>query len=248
MSNSDLLVFSFLILGHVVGDFYLQSRFFVRLKRIKKYKLCPLFLHSLIHGLITFFVLIIFSKLTACNSFVFSFIVLISHFLIDYIKSSLKNSIKWFVIDQFFHLLVIAIIWVLVINKSISIDFLAKKKDLIKNDHVIIIISYLLVLKPASVVISMLLVRWNLIKNRVVTLRDAGQIIGYLERLLILTFIFLNQFSAIGFLLAAKSVFRFGELKEDRDKMMTEYVILGTLTSVAITIFIGVITTLLISI
>lgn len=57
-----------------------------------------------------------------------------------------------------------------------------------------------------------------------------------------ITFILLNQFAAIGFLLAAKSIFRFGELQNDQDKKLTEYVMLGTLISFSISIFIGLAT------
>ena len=71
------------------------------------------------------------------------------------------------------------------------------------------------------------------------TLSLAGQRIGYLERVLILTFVLLNQFSAIGFLIAAKSIFRFGDLTKHQDRKLTEYVLLGTLTSVAMTLAIG---------
>lgn len=36
---------------------------------------------------------------------------------------------------------------------------------------------------------------------------------------------------AVGFLLAAKSVFRFGDLRDDQDRKRTEYVLIGTLLS-----------------
>ena len=55
----------------------------------------------------------------------------------------------------------------------------------------------------------------------------------------VFTFILLNQLPAIGFLLAAKSVFRFGDLRQSDDKKLTEYVMLGTLSSFAITIAVG---------
>ena len=48
-----------------------------------------------------------------------------------------------------------------------------------------------------------------------------------------------QRLSGVGFLLAAKSVFRFGDLKEKNDHKMTEYVMIGTLLSVTITLFIG---------
>ncbi|MCT8250092.1 hypothetical protein [Proteus faecis] len=88
----------------------------------------------------------------------------------------------------------------------------------------------------------MLLKKWTPIAVEGSILVSAGQSIGYLERTLILTFILLNQFVAIGFLLAAKSIFRFGELQNDQDKKLTEYVMLGTLISFSISIFIGLAT------
>ena len=110
----------------------------------------------------------------------------------------------------------------------------------------------MIILKPASIVISKSLSPWDPKKNSTNTPEAgateqpnlAGQRIGYLERTLILTFILLNQFSAIGFLLAAKSVFRFGDLTKDKDKKLTEYVMLGTLTSFTLTILIGLSTNL----
>ena len=52
-------------------------------------------------------------------------------------------------------------------------------------------------------------------------------------------FIITNHFEAIGFLLAAKSIFRFGDLKEAKDRKLTEYVLIGTLLSFGIAILIG---------
>lgn len=60
-------------------------------------------------------------------------------------------------------------------------------------------------------------------------LNRAGRYIGYLERLLLLAFVLTNQLAAAGFLIAAKSVFRFQKANEDRKQ--TEYILLGTLLS-----------------
>jgi len=60
-------------------------------------------------------------------------------------------------------------------------------------------------------------------------LPQAGAIIGNLERALAYLFILSGQPQNIGFLLAAKSVLRFGAAKEDRG--VSEYVIIGTLMS-----------------
>ena len=60
-----------------------------------------------------------------------------------------------------------------------------------------------------------------------------------MERLLILVFVLLGKWEGVGFLLAAKSVFRFGDLKEAHDMRLTEYVLIGTLLSFGIAIFVA---------
>jgi hypothetical protein len=58
-----------------------------------------------------------------------------------------------------------------------------------------------------------------------------GMVIGRLERALIFMFVLVGQPAGVGFLIAAKSVFRFGELKEHANRMEAEYIIIGTLMS-----------------
>ena len=60
-----------------------------------------------------------------------------------------------------------------------------------------------------------------------------------LERVLILTFIFVGYSEGIGFLLAAKSIFRFGDLQKSSELKLTEYVLIGTFLSFAIAIMVG---------
>ena len=63
------------------------------------------------------------------------------------------------------------------------------------------------------------------------SLQNAGNVIGILERLFVFYFVVNGNYDAIGFLLAAKSIFRFGDLKEAKDRKLTEYVLIGTLLS-----------------
>ncbi|WP_078380502.1 DUF3307 domain-containing protein [Sutcliffiella halmapala] len=65
-----------------------------------------------------------------------------------------------------------------------------------------------------------------------------GKIIGYLERLLVVALILMGSFSAVGFIVAAKSLTRFKQM-DDRD--WAEYFLLGTLTSFLFAIVYGVI-------
>lgn len=60
-------------------------------------------------------------------------------------------------------------------------------------------------------------------------LRDGGRLIGMLERGLIFALILLGQPLGVGFLVAAKSVLRFGTAT--KDQRTAEYVIIGTLAS-----------------
>jgi len=52
------------------------------------------------------------------------------------------------------------------------------------------------------------------------------------------------SYVAVGFVLAGKSIFRFGELNQSANRSMTEYVLIGSLISVVITTLIGVLVSL----
>ena len=50
---------------------------------------------------------------------------------------------------------------------------------------------------------------------------------------------FMGQFAGIGFLVATKTIFRFGDLTKNKDMKLTEYMMLGTLLSYAIALLVG---------
>lgn len=54
----------------------------------------------------------------------------------------------------------------------------------------------------------------------------------------LLTLVLLDELTAVGFMLTAKSVLRFGDLRE---RKLTEYVLLGTLLSVSATVAVGLV-------
>lgn len=117
-----------------------------------------------------------------------------------------------------------------------SIDF-----QNIDNRVWIFITGVVLLTKPTSIIIKNIISIWmpeskNKEDN---SLQNAGNYIGILERLFVFCFIITNHFEAIGFLLAAKSIFRFGDLKEAKDRKLTEYVLIGTLLSFGIAILVG---------
>ena len=123
--------------------------------------------------------------------------------------------------------------------EKLSIDF-----SFFNTQFWIIITAILFLTKPTSMILKNIISIWNPenISEIDKSLDNAGNYIGILERLLIFCFLINNHFEAIGFLLAAKSIFRFGDLKEATDRKLTEYVLIGTLLSFGIAIIIGLFT------
>lgn len=103
---------------------------------------------------------------------------------------------------------------------------------------------------PISVLIRFIISKWSPPVEDLNggSLANAGSYIGMLERLFVFTFILTGHWEAIGFLLAAKSAFRFGDLKESKDRKLTEYVLIGTLLSFGIAIAAGIIFQLLVAV
>lgn len=228
-----MLLFTKLLLAHLIGDFILQPNKWVLDKEKKKEKSIYLYLHTALHlGLMLIFV-------AKVDFIIYGIILAVSHGIIDYIKlKSQKKKTKriWFSVDQMLHLVMIFIV-VLVYN-NISIDF-----QNIDNKIWIFITGVVLLTKPTSIIIKNIISIWTPeSKNKEDnSLQSAGNYIGILERLFVFCFIITNHFEAIGFLLAAKSIFRFGDLKEAKDRKLTEYVLIGTLLSFGIAILVGLI-------
>lgn len=75
-------------------------------------------------------------------------------------------------------------------------------------------------------------------------LPSGGRMIGRLERLVIYLFILVGAPTAIGFLVTAKSILRFGEIKDREMQRVAEYIIIGTLLSFAYALVAGYLTRL----
>jgi hypothetical protein len=66
------------------------------------------------------------------------------------------------------------------------------------------------------------------VKTAEVSVPDVGRLIGLLERAIILILVMYNEITAVGFVLAAKSIARFKQLE---DRPFAEYYLIGTLIS-----------------
>ncbi|MGB7296925.1 MAG: hypothetical protein WBC70_15175 [Candidatus Aminicenantales bacterium] len=62
-------------------------------------------------------------------------------------------------------------------------------------------------------------------------LEKGGKLIGQLERAIIFLLVLAGHPEGVGFLIAAKSIFRFGEIKDIKQRLEAEYIIIGTFMS-----------------
>ncbi len=224
-----------LILAHILGDFILQPNHWVSDKETHKYKSKYLYFHVLIHGILTLLFLWKFN----IQGVTMVGIIMITHYLIDLMKLTLqKENTKrmWFFLDQFLHLLVLMILFLL----YEGLDNIAFVLDNM-NVYITYLTGFIFVSTPASIIMKNVMMQWTPIakESAVNSLANAGKYIGILERVFVLGFIVFGYPQAIGFLITAKSVFRFGDLRESKNRQMTEYVLIGTLISFGIAIITG---------
>ncbi|MEE1961064.1 DUF3307 domain-containing protein [Allomuricauda taeanensis] len=224
-----------LILAHFIGDFVLQPAHWVEDKLQKKGKSKYLYFHIGVH-LLTLLLILQFRHLGAVAC------IVATHLLIDLGKLYLTNpkNYRWlFVLDQVLHLLVIAstVYWV----KPFPIDLsgLWEEKSLLLTTFLVFVTFV------SGIIMRMLLAPYidEIVKEDESgeggSLKNAGTYIGMLERLFVFGFILIQQWAAIGLLIAAKSVFRFGDLNKGKNRKLTEYVLIGTLLSFGLAILSG---------
>ncbi len=234
--KDSLIILIQLLLAHLLTDFVLQPNSWIQHKKKYKFRSYILVFHALIAGILT---VVFLQKLEYWYA---GCIVAGSHYLIDWWKlNQKKDNLKYFLLDQFFHLLLLLIVWLFIIQGFTKIlPFLTY---LFNSPYILVVLSaYLIVVFPVGFLIGKATKKWqNEIEDahKKNSLDDAGRYIGIFERILVLTFILTSNFSAIGFLIAAKSILRFSDKSESGARKQTEYVLIGTLISFTITILLG---------
>ena len=224
-----------LVLAHFIGDFVLQPAHWVEDKLEKKGRSKYLYFHIGVH-LLALLIILQFQHIVPI------IVIVVTHFLIDLGKLSLTNpkNYRWlFVLDQVLHLLVLGAVlyWI----EPFPLDF----SNLLTENTLLLITFLVFVTYVSGIIMRMLLAPYidEIAKNDVSeeggSLKNAGTYIGMLERLFVFGFILMQQWAAIGLLIAAKSVFRFGDLNKGKNRKLTEYVLIGTLLSFGLAILSG---------
>jgi len=225
-----------LLVAHLLADFVFQTDKIVDKKK-KGLNSKYFYLHISIVGLLTYLFLAEWTNWWA------PILMMVMHTITDLLKTRIKsNNALIYLVDQLLHFVTILILWILLTNNSIFSVWNELKEITISEKMLLIIIGYLLVMIPVSVLIGYMTQKWQKEMNNKnnESLTNAGKWIGIIERILIFTFILIKQWPAIGFLIAAKSVFRFGELKEEKERKKTEYILIGTLLSFTFAIIVGI--------
>lgn len=258
-----ILFFIKLLLAHIIGDFVFQPKKWVAHKFLYKHKSKYLYLHILIHTLALFIIL----QANLKTYWLGVLLIIISHYIIDVIKLHLNKTITidneaikeknkkinrfLFFVDQFAHLIILMGTTAIYFSYEIELDTLFTSK-------IILFITAILILTNVSpIVMKIIFSKWHLSTNETPidtlnedantdneshtsSLEEAGTYIGILERLLVFCFIITNHWEGVGFLIAAKSIFRFGDLSKAKNRKLTEYVLIGTLLSFGFAILTGI--------
>ncbi len=196
--------------------------------------------YHLLHGVIVF----LFSYLLSFNLdfWYYALLLAIIHSLIDLLKRylQLKNSKQnYFYINQIIHIIVLIAISLLFYHYS-GISFIVN----IPFNLVLIITGFIFCAKPANIFIKNVFLSYSIeipfnnhnnSSDNDTSLPNAGKLIGISERFLVLALILVNQFSAVGLIIAAKSILRY------KSTTRNEYILVGTLLSFGIAVLTGII-------
>ena len=229
------MIFIPLILAHLLGDFLLQPNSWVADKERKKAGSGYLYLHILLHTVLAFIFL------WNIELWWIAAIIGVSHFLIDWAKLNFQNAKTkrtWFFVDQLLHVLVIVAL------SMLHFPYF-RLDDFFNSESLKLITAVVFLTVPSSIFIKTLISIWTPVtiehsKLQTESLVNAGKYIGILERLLVFVFILVDHWEGVGFMIAAKSVFRFSDLAEAKQRKLTEYVLIGTLLSFGIAVLTGI--------
>lgn len=236
------IIFTSLVFVHLIADFYLQPHSWIMSKVKYREKSLGLLKHMTVHLVLTGITLYILLGGFTGQFWIALGIIIISHYGIDIWKTYMGFTIKYFLIDQGAHVLILTAVSIWLSGLPVY-ELALKLINTMTFNHVIYLMAYLVAYKPASILIQLLLrpylQQFEDPEKQNSGLQTAGEHIGGLERTLVITFVLLEQFAGIGFLLAAKSVFRFGDMRRQHDRKLTEYIMLGTLLSFTFAILLG---------
>lgn len=230
-----------LLFGHFLGDFYFQ---WDRLAREKQTRWSSFLIHCLTYGICMGSGLYLWTggfpmSLCLLATLIHGFIDLGKRLVQNRnrtVKKKGRGDFRLFLLDQGLHLFTLFLLFLLVPLPSSQPAWLAawRGRGLPAPSRALPFLTGILFLgKPCAIGIRLFLQRFSFqeeeqSKDDADTVH-AGATIGILERMILFFLGSLSQYTAIAFVLTAKSVARFDRIQKDR--AFAEYYLIGTLTS-----------------
>jgi hypothetical protein len=239
-----------LVTAHVLGDFMLQTSRDARTKR----QWTTLLKHTVIHAGLAYLLAGLWTN------WLLPLAVFISHTVIDAIKSRLEEpGPRAFLLDQAAHLVALAALAAWCARDPVTLywvdlaDEWYLKASLLLTGAILTIYAggFLIGLAVKPFLEALQAANSTNDSSLPATSRgfaNGGQVIGRLERALILIFVLTHNPGGVGFLFAAKSILRFGEVKDPAHRMEAEYIIIGTLMSFGYGILVATLTQALLAV
>ncbi len=232
-------LFIILLTAHVFTDYLFQNDRMVEQKRNgNKF---AIFSHSGLYTIVSVFLILPWLSFDKILGII---IISLLHGFIDILKTWILNKTKRIqfeveVLDQIIHIFTIWVV-VIILARNMSIgESQLKFLSFINHPYYFLFLIYMsavvFLTRGANIFIKLLFEKVKKAKNKKID--KTGRLIGNLERLLIFIMILSNQWAAIGFIITAKSIARFENIKEK--KQFAEYYIIGTLSSTLIAILTG---------
>lgn len=239
LSSDPAVILVQLLLAHIVVDFFVQPRSWIEDRWGNHWRSRKLYAHALLAGIVPFIFLGSLSNWPIVPVFV------VTHLLIDGVRTRYEDNTRTFIADQALHLTVIVIVWLFAFNTSASFDAMMTWLNGIWNDPrtALVLLGAGMLTIPSSIFIGKLMRRWAPTdagddareqagkEGDRRGLEDAGRYIGIAERLMIFILVLAGQFTVIGFVIATKSIFR---LREGSER--AEYYLVGSMLSFSIAI------------
>ena len=231
------------MLFHVLGDFYFQTNTMASKKESRRDILLG---HCVEYSLCMLPLLFIWGF--TWRAFYAFIMVCASHAAIEvllkpFVTRLSPRGIVVFFADQFLHLAACFLCAALISPlSSFPADFAHLFHEIVP-----MLLALLIAIKPSGVMVRLILDRYRYDKDGACKAESAkncseaeagrdhhgaGEAIGWLERLLVVVLTAVSDFSAIAFVVTAKSIARFKRIEEDPE--FAETYLIGTLSSVSI--------------
>ncbi|MBD5459080.1 MAG: DUF3307 domain-containing protein [Lachnospiraceae bacterium] len=224
-------------IGHLFGDFYFQNE---KIAEYKEVKYQGVLLHSIEYCAAFLLTILPVFSIDMVIAVVYA---ALAHFLIDTVKyfillkKKVRKNFNIFIVDQCAHIVSIFVLAYTMDCWHFTIGQVKCVSDILSAFHCNAetigrwILALLAIHTPANIFIQKFLGEYKPKKDEDIIKMDnkAGRRIGTLERFIMLIFLSKDQFTALGFVLTAKSIARYDKIT--KDEKFAEYYLRGTLVS-----------------